>query len=291
MSTENSKFISIILPSYNGEVYLKDSINSILNQSYSNWELILVDDCSTDNTLTIMQEYARKFPERIHVIQHETNRKLPAALNTGFAVSKGDYLTWTSDDNCYKPHAFEVMSSFLEENSSIGLVYSDYSIINKGGKKKFIEALPPEEILFKSIIGPCFLYTREVFEVIGNYSNEYFLAEDYEFFLRLAMKFPIAPIHRDLYYYRIHDNSLTSTREEEITKVLDELKLKYSHKIPFQVSSQVRSEGYKKIFTHCLKRKDFYNGIKAFLLMVWYNPIHIREVKKLLKLFLLPKKI
>lgn len=122
---------SIILPSYNGSRFLAQSINSVLDQSIDDWELILVDDCSTDNTWEIMQEYQKRFPNKVQCLHHETNRKLPAALNTGFAASKGKYLTWTSDDNTYNPDAIEQMMRFLDENSKIDLVYCDYLKINE----------------------------------------------------------------------------------------------------------------------------------------------------------------
>src|ERR1043165_1952652 len=92
--------ISIVLPSFNGSTYLSKSIDSCLSQTYSNLELILVDDASTDDTPRIMQQYAAQ-DSRVRVLQNATNRKLPASLNIGFRAARGRYLTWTSDDNLY----------------------------------------------------------------------------------------------------------------------------------------------------------------------------------------------
>ena len=105
--------VSIVLPTYNGYRFLEKSICSILNQSHSNWELIIVDDASTDESPEIIDKYVLA-DKRIRSIRHETNRKIPAALNTGFTQAEGVYLTWTSDDNCYKPDALVNMVDYLE---------------------------------------------------------------------------------------------------------------------------------------------------------------------------------
>ena len=94
--TKNNK-VSIILPTYNGKKYIRDSIESIINQTYTNWELIIVNDCSTDDTQKIIEEYQQK-DKRIIVINNEKNLKLPASLNRGFEEASGEYYTWTSDD-------------------------------------------------------------------------------------------------------------------------------------------------------------------------------------------------
>ena len=92
-----SNLISIVLPVYNGEQYIDKAVESIIGQTYKNWELILVNDCSTDHTLEILEEYAGK-DVRIRIINNTHNLKLPASLNVGFENAKGRYLTWTSDD-------------------------------------------------------------------------------------------------------------------------------------------------------------------------------------------------
>ena len=84
--------ISIVLPTFNGERYLKSSIHSILSQTFPDWELIIVDDCSTDGTADIIKRYAQS-DSRIRVIRNEKNQKLPGSLNIGFSVAKGEYLT------------------------------------------------------------------------------------------------------------------------------------------------------------------------------------------------------
>lgn len=110
-----SKLVSIVLPTYNGEKFIRESIESVINQTYKNWELIIVNDCSTDGTLQIIEEYAQK-DNRIKYITNEVNSRTAQSLNNGFKLAKGEYYTWTSDDNMYKPNAVEKMVKFLDLN-------------------------------------------------------------------------------------------------------------------------------------------------------------------------------
>ena len=90
--------VSIILPTYNGQAYIEEAIISILNQTFRDFELIVVDDCSTDHTPKVL-DFFKLQDSRIKIITNKKNLKLPASLNVGHRIAQGDYLTWTSDDN------------------------------------------------------------------------------------------------------------------------------------------------------------------------------------------------
>lgn len=207
-----NKKISIILPVYNGEKYLKEALDSIIKQSYDNFELIVVDDCSTDHTEEIVKKYAAK-DNRIRIIKNERNLKLPKTLNVGFNNATGDYLTWTSDDNKYKPNALEKMARFLNKHSDTDMVYADYTEINSQGE--IIRVRQLEELTsigFKNVIGACFLYRKEIAKKVGEYDAELFLAEDYDYWIRISKLGKIRHIHENLYFYRQHETSLTSCK-------------------------------------------------------------------------------
>lgn len=202
--------VSIVLPTYNGTRYLDQAVRSCLDQTYTNWELIIVDDASTDDTPVRVAQYAAT-ESRIRSVRHETNRKLPAALNTGFSLAKGEYLTWTSDDNCYRANALAEMVSFLISRPEVDVVYTDYTVIDEAGNPiKSVVVAPVEELVNRNCIGPCFLYRRTVQETLGSYAEDLYLAEDYDFWLRASALFQLQPLHKDLYLYRIHSSSLTS---------------------------------------------------------------------------------
>lgn len=205
----NDKFISIILPVYNGEKYLAASIESCLNQTHRNLELIIVNDCSTDNTVEIANRYAAA-DDRIRVINNKENKKLPASLNIGHKESKGDFITWTSDDNLYEVNALEVLlNEILKEN--IDVVYSDFVLIDGQGDKLREVQLPGiENIIFGNFIGTCFLYRKEVYQRNNGYNECFFLVEDYDFWLRSVLHSSYGHVKKTLYYYRKHSGSLTN---------------------------------------------------------------------------------
>ena len=208
--------VSIVLPVYNGEKYLASAIDSIIAQSYKNWELIIVNDCSTDSSAEIMEQYAKK-DERIRVIHNKENMKLPKSLNVGFSHARGVYYTWTSDDNLLKPEMIAVLVDAMKKDSSLGLVYSDFTGIDENGKEtKFYEMKEPESVFSGNSIGPSFLYRARIAKQIGEYDASLFLAEDYDYWIRIFIEAPIKRIPMDLYYYRKHGGSLTETRKESI---------------------------------------------------------------------------
>lgn len=217
------KKISVVLPVYNGEQYIEESIQSVLNQTWQDWELIIVDDCSTDRTPEIIRWYAQQEP-RIQVIQNAENQKLPRSLNIGFQCALGDYFTWTSDDNRYKPEAFETMLAYLCAAPEVGLVYCDMDFIDGEGNKTGSFCSEAKELYSKNCIGACFLYRRAVAEQIGEYDPAMFLVEDYDYWLRIARQFPVAHIPGSFYEYRRHGASLSEKRASQIRRQLYRLR-------------------------------------------------------------------
>lgn len=212
------KKVSIVLPVYNGEDNIAKSIESVLKQSYTNWELIIVDDCSTDSTNNIIKMYEER-DKRIKVLRNHKNKKLPSSLNIGFKEATGEYYTWTSDDNIYKEDALEVMVLFLENNVEYGMVYCDTILIDKDDNIIKENELPePERLVYSNTVGACFMYRSRIAEIIGEYDVTLFLAEDYEYWLRIYEKSKIKHIHESHYFYRCHDKSLSSTRLNDIRK-------------------------------------------------------------------------
>lgn len=225
--------ISIVLPVYNGEKYLRQSLDSILAQSFTAWELIVVNDCSTDSTVEIVGEYTKQ-DKRIRVINNPHNLRLPASLNVGFKVAQGKYFTWTSDDNIFHPNALEKMWRVLENDKKIGFVYAAMETIDEEGivqgqYNDLIQSeLQDEEYLFyNNCVGACFMYRQDVAREIGEYDVDLFGAEDYDYWLRIAEKYPIRYINEILYSYRRHDKQLSVTKKQLVYE--QDCKLKKKH--------------------------------------------------------------
>lgn len=220
--------VSIVLPTYNGSRYIRESIESILKQTYTDWELIIVDDCSTDNTLEIVRGYESK-DSRIRVIHNVINQKLPGALNVGFEDAGGNYLTWTSDDNEYLPNALDVMVRRLEISDTAMVCADEYVMDEKGVVKKDVVLTHiDEELCRRNTVRACFLYRREVLDSIGNYDTSLYCVEDYDYWLRVKQKYGrIDRIDQVLYKYRYHDAALTMTKKEKIFTALMQLRRKH----------------------------------------------------------------
>jgi glycosyltransferase involved in cell wall biosynthesis/GT2 family glycosyltransferase len=224
---DNNFKVSIILPTYNGEKYLRQSIESCLNQTYKNIELIIVDDASSDQTPLIIKSYADK---RIRYIRHRKNLRLPGALNTGLANATGDYITWTSDDNQFLPTAIAEMLDLLLSNNEAGLVFADYwAYFLETGEKALRTLADAPDLKKENQIGACFLFSRKAFETTGYYDPRYELVEDYEYWIRMCRK--VATVHypRPLYIYGEHSKSLKGTRLDFIVLLDGVLRHQYGY--------------------------------------------------------------
>lgn len=213
--------ISVVLPVYNGERYLREAIESILAQTFTNFELIAVDDRSTDSSPAILAEYAAR-DSRMRVVTQPENAKLPAALNAGFREARGDWLTWTSDDNRLMPDTLAELLAATEANPQVDIVYADFHLIRGGDDEAGGEVRvgEPEDLIFSNTIGCCFLYARKVDETVGGYDEALFGIEDYDFWLRVeAAGFTFHHIRKPLYIYRRHDESLTDQRARHIREL------------------------------------------------------------------------
>lgn len=221
--------VSIVLPCYNGAKMIGEAIESVIAQTYQDWELIIVNDCSTDNTLEVAQSYADK-DKRIRVFSNEKNSKLPATLNHGFREARGELWTWTSDDNLLLPTMLEAMSDYFDTHPDVDFVVADEQYIDMNGNVISTHILPDDISLLlplNNYIGAAFMYRAEIAKRIGEYREDLFLVEDYEYFLRLNDNGELARIPQVLYQYRDNPGSLTATRQKDIAARLCQLRVEY----------------------------------------------------------------
>jgi glycosyltransferase involved in cell wall biosynthesis len=268
----NKPLISIILPCYNGEKYLAMSIQSCIKQEYQHWELIIVDDCSTDGSPAIMQEFVNR-DKRIKMVRNQINLKTPASLNVGFGSSQGEYITWTSDDNCYLPNALNSLLYGLREQKA-DAIYSGFFVIDDNDN--CIEVCfpeDPENLLYHYTAGASFLYKRTIHETLSGYDTNMFLIEDYDFWLRTYLaNFKIGIINELLYIYRRHQQALTHRRAKDMWKaaylrIFDNVKYIDKYSLEFQ----------RKFWNHFAEKLTIYiladRRTRQFF---WDNVSHIR---------------
>nr|WP_201221140.1 glycosyltransferase [Halochromatium roseum] len=199
------------MPTHNANVgFLREAIDSCIAQTHPHWELIIVDDGSTNESpLVIAEQSARD--ARIRSLRHASKRRLPAALNSGIEQAQGDFLTWLSDDDRFRPLALERMLKFLSEHPQIDIVYADYSLLQSDGTLgERMRVGPAEELGIHKPVGICYLAKYEAFARTG-FSEDFFLAEDLDFWIRACMTYKATPLHEDLAQYRQHRGTLTQS--------------------------------------------------------------------------------
>ncbi len=225
--------VSIVLPVYNGEDYVRESLDSILAQTYQDFELIAVDDGSQDATPRILDDYARH-DQRIQVI-HQANQRLPSALNAGFRRTRGEFLTWTSSDNHMKPDFLARMADCLSRHPEWDAIFANIDIIGDDGQPlrnsdwySGSQDPPGSEhirmpadtstlnIIANNTVGSAFMYRQRVDTLLGDYSPRRFGTEDYDYWMRVNALLTLKHVDFDepVYEYRLHSTSLTARDKE-----------------------------------------------------------------------------
>lgn len=218
MSSQGTPLVSIVLPTYKRAHVLPFAIRSVLAQTYPNWELIVVSDNSPDDTEAVVKSFD---DPRIRFFRNDPNLKLPRTLNRGFSLARGDYLTWTSDDNLLAPEAITRMVDALGSGAA-DFVFTDYyefADTDSDGlplDMRLMRLPDLPELAKGNTIGACFLYTRKVYERIGEYDPELFLNEDYDYWMRIARQFRLYHLAEPLYYFRRDEDSLYCSRFAEV---------------------------------------------------------------------------
>ena len=206
--------ISIVLPTYNQAHYLPEALDGVFAQTYPNYELIVVNDGSTDDTAGVLAEY--RLQHDFTIIEQE-NRGLPGALNAGFIRSHGKYLTWTSSDNVMHPDMLNELAQTLDRNPAIGLVYADFFLMDDDGRDLGLFETTEYDrhwLLYTNLVHCCFLYRRECMERVKGYDQDFVYSEDWEYWIRLSRYCQMKRVPQALYHYRLHRASMTSEMQD-----------------------------------------------------------------------------
>jgi len=209
--------VSVIIPLYNYEKYVLDAINSILKQTYKNWELIIVDDCSTDNSFNVVADYIDKInvPQNIMLLKNERNKGPSATRNNGIKHSKGEYVLYLdADDYVSKYFLEECVKAIIKENADI--VYCNL-LHFQDAKHKWEFTTPmvykdyKDPILYYNYILGCSMFSRIAWEKVGGYNENLKGFEDWDFWIscNLAGFKKIAKVNKYLFYYRKHGSSMS----------------------------------------------------------------------------------
>jgi len=200
--------VSIIVPVWNEEKFLEESLNSIRRQDYDDFEVIVVDDSSTDRSPKIIK-YFETIDPRFRGVQTPTNSGTGETLNLGFHHARGEYLTWISGDSWVRHNFLQVLVAALDQSPDVVMVYSDFVILADGNSTIVLNPNYNKKKLQQECnVGPCWLFRAEAKKKAGPYISS--LCEDYYMHLMLAEQGKMQRIPRVLGSWRDHPNNLTN---------------------------------------------------------------------------------
>ncbi|MBI4432528.1 MAG: glycosyltransferase [Candidatus Omnitrophica bacterium] len=221
MPEKNPPKVSIIIPNYNYGRFLGDALKGVLNQTFTDYEVIVVDDGSTDDSRSIIDRMMPVFKGRLRTV-YQKNKGVYAARNSGLRMANGIFISFLDADDVWMPTALEHLVQSLER-SQAGVVYSDTEFFDNqtgrgfgatfkaGSDKKPCMGQCLDELFMRGNFIP-FMTTvvrREVFDAVGNFDESFRVAEDYEFWLRVSRRYPIGYVNEVLCRVRRHGENLT----------------------------------------------------------------------------------
>jgi glycosyltransferase involved in cell wall biosynthesis len=269
--------VSVIMPVYNSEKYLKEAIDSVLNQSYKHLELVIVNDASTDLTKNIIQSYS---DSRIRYIENESNSGIVFSRNRGLSAAVGEYVATLDSDDIALENRIGEQVAFLNKNPDHGMCGTYYNTIDSNGK--FIQPIryptKNEDITTWMILGNCFgnstiMMRSKMAKELG-YRQGYDIAEDYDLWCRMAKISKLAnlPIYGTL--YRVHGNNMSVSKMNDllivekkiIREMLTGMNIDFSEtELEIHVNFFKRNIGFFRNQTHFKELEDWliklYEGV------------------------------
>ena len=296
MSDNKKPLVTVMVPAYNHETWVEETIMSIVNQTYgyNNIQLIVTDDNSLDKTPIILNELAAKY--NFELILHKENMGICATLNEMITRSRGKYITAIASDDILFLDKIEKQIGILKENPQIDILVGSNILIDKKGKvlqstkKKYDDLLTTynfEDLFLKKKPGfpaGSAIIKKELYERIGTYDPN-FKIEDYYFWLKAAYNNAnITFCNRPFYYYRLHNSSISSNTifmEEEILKILK------TYKIHPKYNKAIKTRQIIKL------SKMLFNSKLNAIVYLWNNPdiLVYKTTIKIIIMLLLPKYI
>jgi len=212
--------VSVVMPVYNRQEYVADAIESILSQTFTDFEFIIVDDGSTDHSLDIIESFVKK-DNRIRVVKNNNNIGVAKTRNIGIELAKGKYIAFMDSDDVSHPDRFQRQVSYLENNPEIFVLGTSYAIINSTGEviSTHQTKLSPIEVRWaliskSAIVNPSTMSRNEIFKVHGFQHLEMKAASDYDLWNRVCDKFNIENLPDVLIYFRDHKERLSNTLKD-----------------------------------------------------------------------------
>jgi glycosyltransferase involved in cell wall biosynthesis len=277
--------VSIIMPAFNAGKTINESISSVINQSYKNWELIVVNDGSKDNT----SEIVKKFKNENILLIEQINKGVSNARNVGIHNSKGEYIAFLDADDLWEISKLE-KSILAFELTLCDLVYSKIkifkNIINDASSFVYRELVVEKDDYYRLLIYDYIptltvVIKKSILEKIGYFDELLNGTEDWDLWIRITKEYKINFVQEELAYYRNHENGLSKKSD---TQLLEEFKVIKKHvlsniTLPKSVKNKSLWVWNKKNFFNSLKKKKYFSALKFYSLMIYLMPYSLINIK------------
>ncbi len=273
--------VSVIIPCFNSIKFIDETINSVLNQTYKNFNIIAIDDGSTDNTRNTLENYKNKLTIATH--QHFRNKGVAASLNLGLQMTSSDLIAFIDHDDLWHPDKLKRQVELFEANSNVDLVYSNGVRIDKFGKtinyifdQSHSEPNDLNRLFLSNYIITCsnVMITRRIVDKVG-YFNENLLAADHDMWLRIMEVSRFSYIPEYLISYRIHSNNSFYKRKiwEDGFVYLNEACKR--HPYDADLICKRRAELHYRLGLHDYRvaRNNIKSSVHNFIMMLRYDPV------------------
>lgn len=206
------------MPVYNGEQFLAESVESLLNQTYKNFELIIINDASTDNSEGIVKTLQQK-DSRIKLINNKFEKGISGGLNSGLEIAQGEYIARADSDDINKSLRFEEQIEFLKSHPEVSILGGGYAPFNSERRLEIFHPSNSIELAWKFISNtyfchPTVMFRKKVYDEIGGYINA--KAEDFTYFSKILKKYKGSNLHKILIDYREHETNYSNTFKEPV---------------------------------------------------------------------------
>lgn len=294
--SDNLPLVSIILPTYNCAAFLHYSIGSILLQTYDSYEIIVIDDGSTDNTKKILNP----FIQRIKYIRSEQNKGLPTARNIGIRSALGKYIAFIDADDIWLPEKLQTDIEYFKTHSELSMVYSKHVNIDEKGRvldEASKRRLPSGNVFAELFSEQNFIITssvvvrKEVFETTGLFDEQLFNCQDWDMWLRIAFYFKVGGINTPLVKYRHNPHSLSKNRNNVLKYqkiIIDKTYNNFKDKengIDEKLYKKRLASHYAKVGRYYLRIGDKSLASENFRLSLTYDPFNFRTLRYYFRLW------
>lgn len=217
--------VTAYIPCHNYEEYLEQAVQSVLDQTLTSWELIIIDDGSDDDSRALAEEMRARDPDRIRTVRHDEPEGLQACSNKALEMARGRYVMRLDADDYLDENALLVMVEYLDDNPDTALVYPNHFFVDEDGNILGVEQRksPGEEdqVLDLPAHGACTMIRKRVLKSVGGYTEVYDRQDGYELWLKVSRRYEVGHVETPLFFYRQHGDSLTQDVEELLSTRAD----------------------------------------------------------------------